>query len=255
MTITQPQAFAGISATGTPASSRTSGSVSIGSGQVSTPIPLATVAYTNSAKLAKSGNTLTLVPSTCAVTGTTATASTLVLGSGNSQVTYTSTVLGLDANAITITKILTDGITSSPVVSAAGFAVTILIGATTTATQEAAAITTWAGFLGAVAGGTGAGAVAACSATALTGATGTVLAGASAKDFEGVTIPTLAKLHALSIAVTAGSASASNGTQVFPLPATFAIPSGVTGSMLTGSLVITATADNTQIGLTVLGSV
>ena len=73
------------------------------------------------------------------------------------------------------------------------------------------------------------------------------------KDFEGVTLPSMARIYALEINVTSGSASASNGTQVLPLPCKIWNTSGFTGSMLTADLVITATSAGTNITITALG--
>ena len=249
MTITQPQAAAGLSAAAASASSRTLGTVFIGSPETRINLPLATAAYALSAKLAESGNTLSLDVQHGEASGTTATASTLVLGSGNSQLTFSSTALGLDANAITITITAADGVTI-PTVTTAGFAVTIIVGSTTTANQVVTALAA-VPFVGAVAGGTGAGVVAAVSATPMTGATGTVILGGTGADFEGHALPSLASIDGLSISVLSGAASASNGTHTFPLPATFGLPAGLAGALLTADLVITATADNTEVAVTV----
>ena len=73
------------------------------------------------------------------------------------------------------------------------------------------------------------------------------------KDFEGLTLPSMARIYALEINVTSGSASASNGTQVFPLPCKIWNTSGITGSMLTSDLVITAASAGTNVTITALG--
>jgi hypothetical protein len=63
----------------------------------------------------------------------------------------------------------------------------------------------------------------------------------------------MARIYALEINVTSGSATASNGTQVLPLPCKIWNTSGFTGSMLTADLVITATSAGTNITITALG--
>jgi hypothetical protein len=73
------------------------------------------------------------------------------------------------------------------------------------------------------------------------------------KDFEGVTLPSMARIYALEINVTSGSASATNGTQVLTLPCKIWNTSGITGGMLTADLVITATSAGTNLTITALG--
>jgi hypothetical protein len=72
-------------------------------------------------------------------------------------------------------------------------------------------------------------------------------------DFEGNTIAAFDTLYGLQINVTAGSATASNGTQVFPLPCLFYFESGQTGTMLTADLTITATANDTVVSYIAIG--
>jgi hypothetical protein len=73
------------------------------------------------------------------------------------------------------------------------------------------------------------------------------------KDFEGVTLISMATLYSLEINNTNGSASAGNGTQVLTTPSKFWNSSGITGSLLTADLVITSTAAGTNTTVTVLG--
>jgi hypothetical protein len=73
------------------------------------------------------------------------------------------------------------------------------------------------------------------------------------KDFEGVTIPSMARIYALEINVTSGSATATNGTQVLTLPCKIWNTSGITGSMLTADLVITATSAGTNLTIVAIG--
>jgi len=73
------------------------------------------------------------------------------------------------------------------------------------------------------------------------------------KDFEGITLTSMARIYALEINVTDGSASATNGTQVLTLPCKIWNTSGITGSMLTSDLVITALTAGTEITITVIG--
>jgi hypothetical protein len=63
----------------------------------------------------------------------------------------------------------------------------------------------------------------------------------------------MARIYAIEINVTSGTASAANGTQVLPLPIKLWNTSGITGSMLTADLVITALTAGTNVTITVLG--
>jgi hypothetical protein len=102
-----------------------------------------------------------------------------------------------------------------------------------------------------VANGTVTGAVAAVTATNLATGTGTIITGTSGKDFEGTAIPSLTTLSAINIEVVQGSATVTNGTNIFPIPAL--IYGATTGTLLTADLVFTATANDTIIQVTVLG--
>jgi len=83
--------------------------------------------------------------------------------------------------------------------------------------------------------------------------TGTFIYDADGKDFEGVTLPTLLTLYSLEINVIRGSASASNGTHTFPLPAKFWFSSGNTGVLMSNDLTIAALSNGTEVTITVLG--
>lgn len=72
-------------------------------------------------------------------------------------------------------------------------------------------------------------------------------------DFEGVTLVSMARIYAIEINVTSGTASATNGTQVLTLPCKLWNTSGITGSMLTADLVITALTAGTNVTVTVIG--
>jgi hypothetical protein len=102
-----------------------------------------------------------------------------------------------------------------------------------------------------VANGTVTGAVAAVTATNLATGTGTIITGTSGKDFEGTAIPSLTTLSAINIEVVQGSATVTNGTNIFPIPAL--IYGATTGTLLTADLVFTAAANDTIIQVTVLG--
>jgi hypothetical protein len=101
------------------------------------------------------------------------------------------------------------------------------------------------------ASGTVTGAVAAVTATNLSGGTGTIISGNSGYDFEGVAIPSITTLLAINIEVVSGSATIASGSNVFPIPAL--IYGSTTGTLLTTDLVVTATADDTVVNITVLG--
>lgn len=101
------------------------------------------------------------------------------------------------------------------------------------------------------ASGTVTGAVAAVTATNLTNGTGTIISGNSGYDFEGVAIPSITTLLAINIEVISGTATVTNGTNIFPIPAL--IYGSTTGTLLTADLVVTATADDTVVNITVLG--
>ena len=77
------------------------------------------------------------------------------------------------------------------------------------------------------------------------------ITGTSGKDFEGTAIPSLTTLSAINIEVVQGSATVTNGTNIFPIPAL--IYGATTGTLLTADLVFTAAANDTIIQVTVLG--
>lgn len=128
---------------------------------------------------------------------------------------------------------------------------------TSDANQVAAAVNAAASAFALVtasAGGTGLSAVVTAPAANLAGGDGTQISGGSGNDWEGVDVPDLSTIHGLLINVTTGSATASNGTHTFPLPAQFWNTVGFTGDLITATLTITATADNTVVNVAVLGS-
>jgi len=81
---------------------------------------------------------------------------------------------------------------------------------------------------------------------------GGTLADGDGLDFQGATIPTIGTIYGILIEVTAGAASATNTTYTFPCPAQFWFPAGVAGDLLTNDLVITASAADTVVAVTIL---
>lgn len=271
----------GTSFTASPASSLTTGRVTVGTSAAQQSFATADIGYAISSRLTTSSTTATLDVQTGVCTGSaafvagvaqvetaTVVAAAGATSSGNCIVTVTGSTLTGSPLAVTI-PLTTSANTATLVASAlaSGLNANTAIAAKYSVASSGADIilTVKADANGnylandgtlniAIPGGLGITAAAtSADTTAGVVSSGVQVLDGDGKDFEGVTLPSMARIYALEINVTSGSASASNGTQVLPLPCKIWNTSGFTGSMLTADLVITATSAGTNITITALG--
>jgi hypothetical protein len=271
----------GTSFTASPASSLTTGRVTVGTSAAQQSFATADIGYAISARLTTSSTTATLDVQTGVCTGSAAfvagvaqveTATVIAAAgatsSGNCIVTVTgSTLTGsplavtipltTSANtAILVASALASGLNANTAI-ADKYSVTSS-GANIVLTVKADANGNYLANDGTlnIAIPSGLGITAASTSTDTTAgvvSSGVQVLDGDGKDFEGVTLPSMARIYALEINVTSGSASASNGTQVLTLPCKIWNTSGITGTMLTADLIITATSAGTNITITALG--
>lgn len=271
----------GTSFTASPASSLTTGRVTVGTSAAQQSFATADIGYAISTRLTTSSTTATLDVQTGVCTGSaafvagvaqvetaTVVAAAGATSSGNCIVTVTGSTLTGSPLAVTI-PLTTSANTATLVASAlaSGLNANTAIAAKYSVASSGADIilTVKADANGnylandgtlniAIPGGLGITAAAtSADTTAGVVSSGVQVLDGDGKDFEGVTLPSMARIYALEINVTSGSASASNGTQVFTLPCKIWNTSGITGSMLTADLVMTATSAGTNITITALG--
>lgn len=271
----------GTSFTASPASSLTTGRVTVGTSAAQQSFATADIGYAISTRLTTSSTTATLDVQTGVCTGSaafvagvaqvetaTVVAAAGATSSGNCIVTVTGSTLTGSPLAVTI-PLTTSANTATLVASAlaAGLNANTAIAAKYSVTSSGADIvlTVKADANGNYLANDGTLNIAIPSGLGITASptsadttAGVVSSGVQVldgdgKDFEGVTLPSMARIYALEINVTSGSATASNGTQVLPLPCKIWNSSGFTGSMLTADLVITATSAGTNLTITALG--
>lgn len=271
----------GTSFTASPASSLTTGRVTVGTSAAQQSFATADIGYAISARLTTSSTTATLDVQTGVCTGSAAfvagvaqveTATVIAAAgatsSGNCIVTVTGSTLTGSPLAVTI-PLTTSANTATLVASAlaSGLNANAAIAAKYSVASSGADIVLTVkadangnylandGTLN-IAIPSGLGITAASTSTDTTAgvvSSGVQVLDGDGKDFEGVTLPSMARIYALEINVTSGSASATNGTQVLTLPCKIWNTSGITGSMLTADLVITATSAGTNLTITALG--
>lgn len=271
----------GTSFTASPASSLTTGRVTVGTSAAQQSFATADIGYAISARLTTSSTTATLDVQTGVCTGSaafvagvaqvetaTVVAAAGATSSGNCIVTVTGSTLTGSPLAVTI-PLTTSANTATLVASAlaAGLNANAAIAAKYSVTSSVADIilTVKADANGNYLANDGTLNIAIPSGLGITAAptssdttAGVVSSGVQVldgdgKDFEGVTLPSMARIYALEINVTSGSATATNGTQVLPLPCKIWNTSGFTGSMLTADLVITATSAGTNLTIVAIG--
>lgn len=271
----------GTSFTASPASSLTTGRVTVGTSAAQQSFTTADIGYAISARLTTSSTTATLDVQTGVCTGSaafvagvaqvetaTVVAAAGATSGGNCIVTVTGSTLTGSPLAVTI-PLTTSANTATLVASAlaAGLNANTAIAAKYSVASSGADIilTVKADANGnyladdgtlniAIPGGLGiTAAPTSADTTAGVVSSGVQVLDGDGKDFEGVTLPSMARIYALEINVTSGSATATNGTQVLPLPCKIWNTSGITGSMLTADLVITATSAGTNLTITALG--
>jgi len=281
MAITSAQTYNGTSFIATPASTLTRGSLTVGVTATQELFTTADIGYAISARLTTASTTATLDVQTGVCTGSaafvagvaqvetaTVVAATGATSNGNCIVTVTGSTLTGSPLAVTI-PLTTASNTATLVASAlaAGLNANAAIAAKYSAASSGAIILLTVkadangNFLAndgtlniAIPGGLGITAAATSTdTTAGVASSGVQVLDGDGKDFEGLTLPSMARIYALEINVTSGSASASNGTQVFTLPCKIWNTSGITGSMLTSDLVITAASAGTNLTITALG--
>ena len=271
----------GTSFTASPSSSLTSGRVTVGTSASQQAFTTADIGYAISTRLTTSSTTATLDIQSGVCTGSAAfvagvaqveTATVIAAAgatsSGNCIVTVTGSTLTGSPLAVTIplttsanTAILVASALASGLNANAAIAAKYSVassGADIVLTVKADANGNYLANDGTlnIAIPSGLGITAASTSTDTTAgvvSSGVQVLDGDGKDFEGVTLPSMARIYALEINVTSGSASATNGTQVLTLPCKIWNASGITGSMLTADLVITATSAGTNITITALG--
>ena len=271
----------GTSFTASPASSLTTGRVTVGTSAAQQSFATADIGYAISARLTTSSTTATLDVQTGVCTGSaafvagvaqvetaTVVAAAGATSSGNCIVTVTGSTL--TGSPLTVTTPLTTSANTATLVAsalAAGLNANTAIAAKYSVASSGADIilTVKADANGnyladdgtlniAIPGGLGiTAAPTSADTTAGVVSSGVQVLDGDGKDFEGVTLPSMARIYALEINVTSGSATATNGTQVLTLPCKIWNTSGITGSMLTADLVITATSAGTNLTITALG--
>jgi len=271
----------GTSFTASPASSLTTGRVTVGTSAAQQSFATADIGYAISARLTTSSTTATLDVQTGVCTGSaafvagvaqvetaTVVAAAGATSSGNCIVTVTGSTLTGSPLAVTI-PLTTSANTAALVATAlaSGLNANAAIAAKYSVASSGADIvlTVKADANGNYLANDGTLNIAIPSGLGITAAptsadttAGVVSSGVQVldgdgKDFEGVTLPSMARIYALEINVTSGSASATNGTQVLTLPCKIWNTSGITGSMLTADLVITATSAGTNLTIVAIG--
>jgi len=281
MPISSAQTSTGTNFIATPSSSMTTGRFTIGLAATAQSFATADIGYAISTRLTTSSTTATLNVETGVCTGSasfvagvaqvetaTVTAASGATSNGNCIVTVTGATLA--GSPLSVTIPLTTASNTATLVAAAlaaGLAANAAVAAKYTVTSSGANIvlTVKADADGnylandsslniAIPSGLGITA-APTSADTTAGAvsSGVQVLDGEGKDFEGVTLAPLARIYALEINVTSGSASATNGTQVLPLPCKIWNTGGFTGSMLTADLVITALSNGTNVTITAIG--
>jgi len=271
----------GTSFTASPSSSLTTGRVTVGTSASQQAFTTADIGYAISTRLTTSSTTATLDIQSGVCTGSAAfvagvaqveTATVIAAAGATSSGNCILTVTGstLTGSPLDVTIPLTTSASTATLVAsalAAGLNANTAIAAKYSVTSSGADIVLTVkedangNFLAndgtlniAIPGGLG---ITAASTSTNTTAgivsSGVQVLDGDGKDFEGITLPSMARIYSLEINVTSGSATASNGTQVFTLPCKIWNTSGITGTMLTADLVMTATSAGTNITITALG--
>ena len=271
----------GTSFVAVPTSSMTSGRFTVGLIPTAQAFATADIGYAVSARLTTASTTATLDVQSGVCTGSAAfvagtaqvETATVVAASGatsNGNCIVTVTGASLTGSPLAVTVALTTASNTATLVAAAlaaGLQANAAIAAKYTVTSSGANIILTVnadansnyiandGTLN-IAIPAGLGITAAATSTNTTAgvaSSGVNVLDGDGKDFEGITLTSMARIYALEINVTDGSASATNGTQVLTLPCKIWNTSGITGSMLTADLVITALTAGTNVTVTVIG--
>lgn len=281
MAISAAQTITGSNCQGQATSSLVTGIVQIGASQTATQFTTADIGYAIGVEIVSSGGSVAIdlqtgiaTPSAAYVAGTaqvetaTVVAASGATSNGNCSLTFTSAAV--TGSPLTVAVNLTTASNTAALVAAtlaAGLAANTAIAAVWTVTNSGSNIiftrkSDANGYKYANEAGTnlaipaGLGITAApTSANTTSGvvSSGVQVLDGDGKDFEGVTLATMARLYSLEINVTSGSAGAGNGTDVFHLPAKVWNTAGITDTLLTADLTLTSTAAATNLTITAIG--
>jgi hypothetical protein len=281
MAISAAQTITGSNCQGQATSALVTGIVQIGASQAAVQFPTADIGYAIGVEIVASGGSVSIdlqsgiaTPSAAYVAGTAQVeTATVVAPSGatsNGPCSLTFTSAAVVGSPLTVSVALTTASNTATLVAAAlaaGLAANAAIAAVWTVTSSAADIimtrksdangykyANEAGTNLAIPAGLGiTAAPTSANTTAGVVSSGVRVTDGDGKDFEGVTLVSMARLYSMEINITSGSASAGNGTQVLTTPSKFWNSSGITGTLLTADLTITSTANATNATVTVIG--
>ena len=283
MAISAAQTITGSNCQGQATSALVSGINQIGASQTAVQFPTADIGYAIGIEFVASGGTATIdlqsgvatgsaayVAGTAQVETATVVAASGATSNGNCSLTFTSAAV--TGSPLTVVVALTTASNTSTLVAAAlaaGLAANTAIAAVWTVTSSAADIIMTRksdanGYKYANEANTnlaipaGLGITAAPTSTTLPSgvvSSGVNVTDGDGKDFEGVTLVSMARMYGLEINVTSGAATAANSTasEAYKLPAKFWNSNGITGTTITGDLVLTSTAAATNLTVTVIG--
>ena len=281
MAISAAQTITGSNCQGQATSALVTGIVQIGASQTAVQFPTADIGYAIGYEIVASAGTVTLdlqsgvatgsaayVAGTAQVETATVTAASGATSNGNCSLTFTSAAV--TGSPLTVVVPLTTASNTATLVAAAlaaGLAANTAIAAQWTVTSSGADIIATRksdanGYKYANESGTNiaipAGLGITAAPTSANTTPGVVSSGVrvldgDGKDFEGVTLVSMARLYSLEINVTSGTAGAGNGTDVFHLPAKVWNTTGITDTLLTADLTLTSTAAATNLTITAIG--
>lgn len=280
MAISAAQTITGSNCQGQATSSLVTGIVQIGASQTATQFTTADIGYAIGVEIVASGGSVAIdlqtgiaTPSAAYVAGTAQVETATVVaasGSSNGNCSLTFTSAAVTGSPLTVVVPLTTASNSATLVAAAlaaGLAANTAIATVWTVTSSGADIiitrksdangykyANEAGTNLAIPAGLGISA-APTSANTTPGvvSSGVRVLDGDGKDFEGVTLVSMARLYSLEINVTSGTAGAGNGTDVFHLPAKVWNTAGITDTLLTADLTLTSTAAATNLTITAIG--
>jgi len=283
MAISAAQTITGSNCQGQATSALVSGIVQIGASQTAVQFPTADIGYAIGVEIVASGETATIdlqsgvatgsaayVAGTAQVETATVVAASGATSNGNCSLTFTSTAT--TGSPLTVVVPLTTASNTATLVAAAlaaGLAANTAIAAVWTVTSSGAniVITRKSDANGykyaneantnlAIPAGLGITAAAtSANTTAGVVSSGVRITDGDGKDFEGVTLLSMARLYSLEMNVTSGTATAEEvgSGELYNIPAKFWNTTGWTGTNLTDDLKITATAAATNLTVTVIG--
>ena len=281
MAISAAQTITGSNCQGQATSSLVTGIVQIGASQTATQFTTADIGYAIGVEIVASGGSVAIdlqtgiaTPSAAYVAGTAQVeTATVVAAAGctsNGTCSLTFTSAAVTGSPLTVVVQLTTASNSATLVAAAlaaGLAANTAIAAVWTVTSSGADIINTRksdanGYKYANESGTniaipaGLGITAAPTSTNTTAgvvSSGVRVLDGDGKDFEGVTLVSMARLYSLEVNVTSGTAGAGNGTDVFHLPAKVWNTTGITDTLLTADLTLTSSAAATNLTITAIG--